>query len=63
MVERSDRFPHIQLSLAKKGIAAPQGGGSKKDPQTLANSGDRWGHGSRLNSSVSSITANWKYTQ
>ena len=64
MVERSDRFPHIQLSLAKEGIAAsPKGGGRNKDPQTLANSGDRWGHGSRLNSSVSSITANWKYTQ
>jgi len=63
MVERSDRFPHIQLRLAKEGIAAPQGGGSKKAPQTLANSGDRWGHGSRLNSSVSSITANWKDTE
>ena len=63
MVERSDRFPHIQLRLAKEGIAAPQGGGSKKAPQTLANSGDRWGHGSRLKSSVSSITANWKDTQ
>lgn len=63
MVESSDRFPHIQLRLAKEGIAAPQGGGSKKAPQTLANSGDRWGHGSRLNSSVSSITANWKYTE
>jgi hypothetical protein len=63
MVERSDRFPHIQLSLAKEGIAAPQGRGRKKDPQTLANSGDRWGHGSRLKSSVSSITANWKDTQ
>ncbi|MBD2011123.1 S8 family peptidase [Microcoleus vaginatus ZQ-A3] len=64
MVERSDRFPHIQLSLAKEGIAAsPPGGGRQKDPQTLANSGDRWGHGSRLNSSVSSITANWKDTE
>ena len=64
MVERSDKFPHIQLRLAKEGIAAsPPGGGRKKDAQTLANSGDRWGHGSRLNSSVSSITANWKDTQ
>ena len=63
MVERSDRFPHIQLRLAKEGIAAPQKPVMKKDPQTLANSGDRWGHGSRLNSSVSSITANWKDTQ
>lgn len=64
MVERSDRFPHIQLRLAKEGIAAtPPGGGRKKDAQTLANSGDRGGHGSRLNSSVSSITANWKNTQ
>jgi hypothetical protein len=63
MVERSDRFPHIQLRLAKEGIAAPQKPVMKKAPQTLANSGDRWGHGSRLNSSVSSITANWKDTQ
>jgi hypothetical protein len=64
MVERSDRFPHIQLSLAKEGIAAsPPGGGRQKDPQTLGNLGDRWGHGSRLNSSVASITANWKDTQ
>jgi hypothetical protein len=62
MVERSDRFPHIQLSLAKEGIASPQGGG-RNNPQTLANYGDRWGHGSRLNSSVSSITTNWKDTQ
>jgi hypothetical protein len=63
MVERSDRFPHIQLRLAKEGIAAPPKPPRKKDPQTLANSGDRWGHGSRLKSSVSSITANWKDTQ
>jgi hypothetical protein len=64
MVERSDRFPHIQLRLARAGVAAtPPGGGRKKDAQTLANSGDTWGHGSRLNSSVSSITANWKDTQ
>ena len=64
MVERSDRFPHIQLKFAKEGTAAtPPGGGRKKDPQTLANFGDRGGHGSRLNSSVSSITANWKDTQ
>lgn len=63
MVERSERFPHIQLRLAKEGIAAtPPGGGRKKEAQTLANLGDRWGHGSRLNSSVSSITANWKDT-
>ncbi|MEG4940087.1 S8 family peptidase [Microcoleus sp. F4-D5] len=64
MVERSDRFPHIQLSLPKEGIAAtPPGGGRQKDPQTVGNLGDRWGHGSRLNSSVASITANWKETQ
>ncbi|WP_293355265.1 MULTISPECIES: S8 family peptidase [unclassified Microcoleus] len=64
MVERSDGFPHIQLRFAKEGTAAtPPGGGRKKDPQTLANFGDRGGHGSRLNSSVSSITANWKDTQ
>jgi Subtilase family len=64
MVERSDRFPHIQLRLAKEGIAAsPPGGGRKKDAQTLANSGDRGGHGSRLNNSVSSITASWKDAQ
>lgn len=64
MVERSDRFPHIQLKFERSGISAPPpGGGSKKNAQTLANYGDRWGHGNKLNSSVSSITANWKDTQ
>jgi Subtilase family len=64
MVERSDRFPHIQLRFERSGISAPPpGGGSKKNAQTLANYGDRWGHGNKLNSSVSSITANWKDTQ
>lgn len=64
MVERSDKFPHIQLKLAREGIAAdPKGRGRKKDAQTLANLGDRWGHGGMLNSSASSITANWKDTQ
>jgi Subtilase family len=64
MVEHSNRFPHIQLRLAREGIAAsPKGGGRKKDAQTLSNLGDRWGHGSRLNNSVSSITASWKDAQ
>lgn len=60
MVERSDRFPHIQLRLTQEGIAASPKGGGRKNAQTLANLGDRWGHGSRLNNSVSSITASWK---
>ncbi|MGL5062820.1 MAG: S8 family peptidase [Microcoleus sp.] len=63
MVERSDRFPHIQLRLTREGIAASPKGGGRKDAQTFTNLGDRWGHGSRLNNSVSSITASWKDAQ
>jgi hypothetical protein len=44
MVERSDRFPHIQLSLAKEGIAAihKEEAGRKilKHSQILVTDGD-----------------------
>ncbi|MBD1898395.1 S8 family peptidase [Trichocoleus sp. DQ-A3] len=64
MVERSERFPHIQLKLTTQGIAAsPPGGGRKQNPQTSANLSDRWGHGSKLKSSVDSLVSYWQDTQ
>jgi hypothetical protein len=63
MVERSRQFPHIQLKLTTQGIAAPAPGGGKKNPQTAANLSDRWGHGSRLKSSVESLISYWQDTE
>lgn len=64
MVERPEQFPHIQLRLAREGIAAPAlSGGRRQNPRTTANARDRWGHGSRLKSSALSIVSDWKDTQ
>ncbi len=63
MVERARHFPHIQLQLTTEGIAAPAPGGGKKNPQTAANLSDRWGHGSRLKSSVESLISYWQDTE
>jgi hypothetical protein len=63
MVERSERFPHIQLKLTTQGIAAPLPGGGKKNPITVANAGNRQGHGSKLKSSLDSLIFNWQDTQ
>ena len=62
MVDNSKQFPHIQLKLAREGIAKPAtGGGSKKtNPITAKNRSDRWGHGNKLKSSANSIVADWK---
>jgi hypothetical protein len=64
MVERPEQLPHIQLRLAREGIAAtPPSGGRKQNPRTTTNTSDRWGHGSRLKSSALSIVSDWKDTQ
>ncbi len=64
MVERAEGFPHIQLKLTTQGIAAPPPGGARKqNPQTTANLSDRWGHGSKLKSSVDSLISYWQDTQ
>ena len=64
MVERSERFPHIQLKLTIQGTAAsPPGGARKQNPQTTANLSDRWGHGTKLKSSVDSLVSYWQDTQ
>ena len=64
MVERADGFPHIQLKLTTQGIAAsPPGGVRKTNPQTTANLSDRWGHGSKLKSSVDSLISYWQDAQ
>ncbi|MEP6501303.1 S8 family peptidase [Microcoleus vaginatus] len=63
MVELSDKFPHIQLRLAKEGIAATPMGVKKEHPTTSANENDRQGHGSRLKSSLNSLISYWQNTQ
>lgn len=63
MVERSDKFPHIQLRLAKEGSAATPPGGGKSNPITSANASNRQGHGSKLNSSLDSLIFYWQDTQ
>lgn len=55
MVEQSDRFPHIQLKLARAGIAnLPPGRGGKKNPLSTDNLNNRQGHGGKLKRSVES---------
>lgn len=64
MVERTTRFPHIQLKLTTEGTAASfPPGGRRQNPQTSANLSDRWGHGSRLKSSVDSLISYWQDVQ
>ncbi len=62
MTENSKQFPHVQLRLTREGTAKPSsGGGSNKiNPTTESNKRDRWGHGSKLKSSLSSITNDWQ---
>lgn len=63
MVERAEGFPHIQLKLTTEGIAVSPKGGGKQNPQTSANLSDRWGHGSKLKSSVDSLISYWQDTK
>lgn len=63
MVERSERLPHIQLRLAKEGIAVPPTGGGKKNPITVANAGNRQGHGNKLKISLDYLISSWQDTQ
>ena len=65
MTQNSKQFPHIRLRLTKEGIAKPSGGGRSKklNPTTASNKSDRWGHGSKLKSSLSSITNDWQYSK
>ncbi len=62
MAERkSQKFPHIQLQLTRKGSAAPPPSGSRKsNPITSANRGDRQGHGKKLQSEVFSMVSEWE---
>ena len=64
MVERTNKFPHIQLRLARTGSAEPSRGGVRpQNPRTAENFGNRRGHGSRLKSSIESIIFYWQNVQ
>lgn len=62
MTQNSKQFPHVQLRFVREGSAILSGGGGNRRPNpiTASNRNDRWGHGSRLKSSASSIAANWQ---
>ncbi len=61
MAQNSKQFPHVQLRLTKEGTAKSARGGSKKPhPTTTSNKQDRWGHGSKLKNSASSISNDWQ---
>lgn len=61
MVEKSDRFPHIQLKLARAGIANPPPSFSRsKNPLSTDNLNNRQGHGVKLKRSVESLILDWQ---
>ncbi|MBD3560784.1 S8 family peptidase, partial [Planktothrix sp. FACHB-1355] len=61
MSEQLNQFPHLPLRLTNQGTAAlPPGGGGKISATTLANRANAGGHGSKLNSSISSIVSSWE---
>ena len=61
MSNLSNQFPHKSLRLAKEGTASPpSGGGRRISDTTLANKSNAWGHGSKLKSSIDSITSHWQ---
>jgi hypothetical protein len=64
MVQSSQSFPHIQLKFTTEGSAVPPSrGGGEKNPITVANLGNRQGHGSKLKNSVDSLIFEWQETQ
>ena len=61
MPEQSNQFSHLPLRLTNEGTAVPPtGGGKKTSATTLANRNNAGGHGSKLNSSISTIVSHWE---
>ncbi|MFM7406129.1 MAG: hypothetical protein ACKO3K_05555, partial [Cuspidothrix sp.] len=60
MVESSQGFPHINLTLTHKEPAKSLGGGSSKETQTEINKNNRQGHGSKIKNIVSSVVDDWR---
>ncbi len=60
MPERLNQFSHLPLRLTNQGTATPSGGRGKPSATTLANRGNAGGHGSKLNSYISSIVSSWE---
>ncbi|UUO13110.1 S8 family peptidase [Dolichospermum heterosporum] len=61
MVQSSQGFPHIQLTLTHKETAKSLGGGGgSKETQTEINKNNRQGHGSKIKNIVSSVVDDWR---
>lgn len=61
MVEKSAKFPHIQLNLIKEGFAVSSKGGSNKNSRTTNNESNRSQHGGKLQTAVQTLIFNWEY--
>jgi hypothetical protein len=59
MSDRSRQFPHIPLRRTKTD-SARSGRPPRRSPNSTTNLGDRSGHGSKLQSSASSIVVDWQ---
>jgi hypothetical protein len=61
MVQSSQGFPHINLTLTHKEPAKSLGGGGgSKENQTEINKNNRQGHGSKIKNIVSSVVDDWR---
>jgi len=60
MVQSSQGFPHINLTLTHKEQAKSLGGGGSKETQTELNKNNRQGHGSKIKNIVSSVVDDWR---
>ncbi|MDB9449326.1 S8 family peptidase [Dolichospermum circinale] len=60
MVQSSQGFPHINLTLTHKEQAKSLGGGGSKETQTEINKNNRQGHGSKIKNIVSSVVDDWR---
>lgn len=64
MVENSNSFNHIPLSLITQGIAAPPNiHGRRRNPKTQGNFNSRGQHGSQLKNSALTLISNWENEQ
>ena len=60
MVQSSQGFQHINLTLTHKEQAKSLGGGGSKETQTEINKNNRQGHGSKIKNIVSSVVDDWR---
>src|SRR6476646_5193019 len=65
MVESFQNFPHVRLRFFREGNIPPPlpHQRPRRSAQSIANSSDRYGHGSKLQTSLQNLTTTWVETQ